>query len=169
MTGCGARSTSLWVHRNLFWDRNKREKLAWLRHVKRHISLFKTILQDTLDGRWCHGQQRKCWMDNIKKWTSLPMPELLTRASYRKKKKKNCKRISAELPLMSLQWPNQSRGWSKLNWCIPSTTVNTGLHFLHCKKKTKKNRKTNKNLTTMIRPSAVTIETVSVQKVKDCS
>ena len=26
----------------------------------------------------CRGQQRKCWMDNIKEWTSLPTPELLT-------------------------------------------------------------------------------------------
>ena len=26
----------------------------------------------------------KGWMDNIKEWTSLSMPELLTRASYRK-------------------------------------------------------------------------------------
>ena len=31
------------------------------------------------DWRRC-GRQRKYWMDNIKEWTSLPMPELLTRA-----------------------------------------------------------------------------------------
>ena len=35
------------------------------------------------DGQ-CRGQQRKCWMDNIKHWTSLPMPELLKRASCKK-------------------------------------------------------------------------------------
>ena len=29
-------------------------------------------------------QQKKCWMDSIKEWKSLPLPELLTRASYRK-------------------------------------------------------------------------------------
>ena len=38
-------------------------------------------------------------MDNIKEWTSLPMPELFTRASCRK----DCKRISTELSLMSPQ------------------------------------------------------------------
>ena len=40
---------------------------------------------------------RKRWMDNIKEWTWLPMPELLTRASCRN----DWKRISAESSLMS--------------------------------------------------------------------
>ena len=34
-TGCRARSTSLLVHRNLFWQLVKREKLEWFRHVTR--------------------------------------------------------------------------------------------------------------------------------------
>ena len=42
------------------------------------------------------GQRRKCLMDNIKEWTSLPMPELLTRASCRK----DWKRISADSPVV---------------------------------------------------------------------
>ena len=57
----------------------KRLKLPRL--VIRHDSLSETILQDTLEGGRRRGRQRKCWMDNIKEWTSLPMPELLTRAS----------------------------------------------------------------------------------------
>ena len=56
--------------------------------------------------------RRKCWMDNIKEWTSLPMPELLTRASCRK----DGKRISAESSLMSPHWTNWSRDWTELNW-----------------------------------------------------
>ena len=47
----------------------------------------------------------ECWMDNIKEWTSLPMPELLTRASCKKVRK----RISAELSPMSLWQLNWSR------------------------------------------------------------
>ena len=43
------------------------------------------------------GRQRKCWMDNIKEWTFLLIPELLTMASCRKEKKI----ISAESSLMS--------------------------------------------------------------------
>ena len=31
--------------------------------------------------RGCRDQQRKCWMDKVKEWTSLPMPELLAMAS----------------------------------------------------------------------------------------
>ena len=75
----------------------KKWKLAWFRHVTHENNLSKTILQGTLDGGGCCHQQKKCWMDNIKQWTSLPMPELLTRASCRK----DWKRISAELSLMS--------------------------------------------------------------------
>ena len=53
----------------------KRQKLARFGHVTRHDSLCKTILQGTLEGRRRLGRQRKCWMDNIEEWTSLPMPK----------------------------------------------------------------------------------------------
>ena len=79
----------------------KRWKLAWFGHVTRHNSLYKTIHQDMLEGGQHCSQQRKCWMDNIKEWTSLPMPELLTRASCRK----DWKRIIAVSPLKSLLPP----------------------------------------------------------------
>ena len=55
--------------------------------------------------------QRKCWMDNIKEWTSLPTPDLFTRASCRK----HWKRISAESSLMSPRRPSWSRDWTELN------------------------------------------------------
>ena len=81
----------------------KRRKLAWFGHVTRHNSLSKTILQGALEGG-------KCWMDNVKEWTSLPMPELLTRASCRK----DWKKISAESFLMSRRRSNRSRDWTEL-------------------------------------------------------
>ena len=83
----------------------KRWKLAWFGHVPRHDSLSKTILQGTLEGGRRRGRQRKCWMDNIKEWTSLPIPELLTRTSYRK----DWKRISAGSPPHVLRRPSRSR------------------------------------------------------------
>ena len=86
-------------------------KLAWSVHVTRRDSLSKTTLQGTLEGGRRRGRQRKCWMDNIKEWTSLPMPELLTRASRRK----DWKIISAESSLMSPWRPNRSRDWTELN------------------------------------------------------
>ena len=55
--------------------------------------------------------QRKCWMDNIKEWTSLTMPELPTTVSCRK----DLKRISAELSVMSSRRPNRSWDWTELN------------------------------------------------------
>ena len=78
---------------------------AWFRHVSCHNSLSKPILQGVLEGGQCHGRQMKCWMDNIKEWTSLPMPELLTRAFCRK----GWKRISAESSFMFPQQPDRSR------------------------------------------------------------
>ena len=50
----------------------------------------------TLEWGRRRGRQMKCWMDNIKEWTYLPMPELLTRAPCRE----DCRRISAESSLM---------------------------------------------------------------------
>ena len=44
-------------------------------------------------------------MDNVKEWTSLPVPELLTGAYCIK----DWKRISADSCLMSLRRHNQSR------------------------------------------------------------
>ena len=83
----------------------KRQKFAGLGHVKRHDSLSKTILQGTLEDGRRRGRQRKCWMDNIKDWTSVPAPDLLIAASCRK----DWKRISAELSLMSARRRNRSR------------------------------------------------------------
>ena len=65
----------------------KRRKLKWFRHVTRHDGLSKTIIQGNLEGGRHRGQQRKCWMDNIKAWISLPMQDLLTRAPLQKRLK----------------------------------------------------------------------------------
>ena len=88
-------------------------------HFTCHDSLSKTILPCALDGGRRLGQQRKCWMDNIKEWTSLPRPELLTRTFCRK----DWKRISAESSLLCPQRPSQSRDWTELNWVSCSTGV----------------------------------------------
>ena len=90
----------------------KRRKPAWFGQITRHDSLSKTILQGTLVGGRRHGRQRKCWMDNIKEWTSLLMPELLLTASC----KKDWKRSSAESSLRSPRRHSRSWGWTELNW-----------------------------------------------------
>ena len=94
----------------------KRWKLAWFGHVTRHDSLPQTILQGTFEGGRRRGRQRKCWVDNIKEWATLPMPELLTRATCRK----DWKRISAESSLVS---PDGLIGQgTELNWTLFSYT-----------------------------------------------
>ena len=57
-------------------------------------------------------QQRKCWIDNVKEWTFLPIPELLMMAFRRK----DWKGISAESSLSSPRRPNRSRDWTELDW-----------------------------------------------------
>ena len=47
----------------------KRQKLAWFWHVTHCNSLPQTIFQVPLEGGQHCGQQRKCWMNNIKEWT----------------------------------------------------------------------------------------------------
>ena len=80
------------------WLIVKRRELARIGHVTRHDNLSKIIiLQGTSEDGRHHGQPRKCWMDNIKEWTSLPMPALPTSASCRKDRK----RISAESSVIS--------------------------------------------------------------------
>ena len=108
----------------------KRQKLAGFRHVTRHNSLSKTILQQGTFGVGGHCDQlRKCWMDNVKEWTPLPMPELLTRASCRR----DWRRISAESSLVSPWWPSQSRDWTELNWTgeVVSWALETPFQWKH--------------------------------------
>ena len=62
----------------------KRRKIAWFDYVTRQGSPSKAFLQGTLEGEKRFGRQRKCWIDNVKEWTSPPMRVLLRRASCRK-------------------------------------------------------------------------------------
>ena len=50
----------------------KTRSLAWFGRVTRHGSVWKTILQDTLEGGRRRGWQGKSWMVNIKEWTDIP-------------------------------------------------------------------------------------------------
>ena len=61
----------------------RRRKLKWFGHVSRHDTLSKTILQGTVEGGRRRGRQRKSWLDNIKDWTNLGVPELLARLADR--------------------------------------------------------------------------------------
>ena len=112
-TGCGARSTALWVHRNLFWQLSRDGNLHGL-----IMSHAKTASQKpSLRAPWRIGDvvvgRVKSWMNNIKKWTSLPMPDLFTMAFCRK----DCKGISAPLSVMFRRRTNWWRDWTELKLC----------------------------------------------------
>ena len=82
----------------------KRRKLTWYAHVTRHNTLSKTILQGTVEGGRKRGRQRKSWSDNVKTWTDLTTPQLLTASTDRPA----WRRLSASSALRSpLRRPRQ--------------------------------------------------------------
>ena len=118
MKRCKARSTSLSLQEHLLAT-DKRWKLVWFGHVTYHNSLSKTILQGTLEGWQCHGWQRKCWMDNTSEWTSLPMPEVLTRASCKKRLEEDLCWINPHISPPPL--PQLTQVVKGLNWTSHNT------------------------------------------------
>ncbi|XP_071488121.1 uncharacterized protein [Diadema antillarum] len=76
----------------------KRRKLAWFGHVTRHDCLSKTVMQGTVEGGRCRGQQRKSWLDNAKEWTALPLADLLIAAQDRAGWKRSTAYYSSCLP-----------------------------------------------------------------------
>ena len=87
----------------------KRLKLAWFEHVTCHENLSKIILQGTLEGGRRRGREKICWTENVKEWTLLLMPDLLTRAFYRK----DWKKFSAESSLMPAPRSRPVKGLTK--------------------------------------------------------
>ena len=103
----------------------KRRKLPRFGNVTRPDSLSNAILQGTQGSGRRRGRQRICRMDNVKEWTSLPMPELLTTSSCRKE----WKSISEESSIMPPSPPPDdptSQGtemnWTELNWTCSRLT-----------------------------------------------
>ena len=79
----------------------KRRELAGFGHVTRHDGLSNNTLHCTLEGGRRRGRQRKCWMNDVKEWTSVLTPELFLVAL----RGKDWKRISAESSLRSRRQP----------------------------------------------------------------
>ena len=103
-TACSAKSTSSWALRTSCGNCQETET-CMVRACHTTTSSPKPSLRVLWGVELRRGQQRKCWMDNIKEWTPLPMSELLTRAFCRK----GWKMISAESFLMSPRRPNRLR------------------------------------------------------------
>ena len=107
-------------------------KLACFGYVTRLDTLSKTTLQGALEGGRRRDPQRKCRLDTIKEWPSLPMPELFTRASYRRDWKKDLCWIVPHVPLtiQSVKGLN----WTELNW---SNQKSSSVKFKRCIRKMK--------------------------------
>ena len=103
---------SLWVHTRTSSGNSQEMEtgIVWACHTPRKLPQNRPSRH--LGGWALSWLAEEMLMDNIKEWTSLPMPELLTVASLRK----DWKKISAELSLMPPSYPGDpiSQG-TKLN------------------------------------------------------
>ena len=73
----------------------KRQILAWFGHVMRQGNLSKTNLHGNLASEQYCGQQGKCWMGNVKDWTS---PAQARTAQNGLAEKKNGRRFLLNCP-----------------------------------------------------------------------
>ena len=106
ITGCVARSTSLWSPGTASGHCQETEsKMAQACHAPWQ-PLQNYPSRHLWRGVQCHGQQRISWTDNVKDLTSMPRPELLKMASHRK----DWKKISAESSVVS-------------PWCQPTHSM----------------------------------------------
>ena len=55
----------------------KTRKLRWFGHITRSTGLAKTIMQSTVPGGKRRGRTKKCWHNNIKERTELPLAKTL--------------------------------------------------------------------------------------------
>ena len=61
----------------------KTRKLRWYGHVTRATGLANTIMHGAVPGGRRRGRPKKCWHDNIKEWTELPLAKTLRLAEDR--------------------------------------------------------------------------------------
>ena len=61
----------------------KRRKLSYYRHLCRHDSLSKTIMQGRVEGTRVRGRPKKDWMVNIIQWTDKTVGELVEKVKDR--------------------------------------------------------------------------------------
>ena len=106
ITGCGALSTSLWVHMNLFWQLSRDGNLhgSGMSHA--------TTASPKPSFRapwWCRGRQTKCWMDNIEERTSLPRARTAHKGLLQE-------RLDEDLCWMVLHVPPKIQSVTGLNW-----------------------------------------------------
>ena len=66
----------------------KSHKLKHFGHTARHNSLAKDIMLGRIQGKRRQGGQRKQWIDDLREWTGLTIPDLVhlaqDRAAYRR-------------------------------------------------------------------------------------
>ncbi|GFS15364.1 eukaryotic translation initiation factor 3 subunit F [Elysia marginata] len=74
---CGVKCRAWLVHKSPLLATVKRRKLAWFGHMTRHDGLCKTTVQGAVEGSRRRGRQKKSWLDNVKEWTKMTLPDLM--------------------------------------------------------------------------------------------
>ena len=87
----------------------KKRKLCWFGHITRHNSLAKTILQGKVDGKRSQGRPRLNWMNNICKWTSKNLEDLLLMTLNQDDWRSFCYHRSVYVPPTNLESRDKSK------------------------------------------------------------
>ena len=58
----------------------KKKKLAYYRHVRRHHSLQKFVLEGKVDGKRGKRRRKKSWTDNVSEMTKMSMAQCSVKA-----------------------------------------------------------------------------------------
>ena len=58
----------------------KKKKLAYYRHVRKHHSLQKLVLEGKVDGKRGRGRRKKSWTGNVSEMTKMSMAQCSVKA-----------------------------------------------------------------------------------------
>ena len=95
-----------------FWRKGENKSVGSTVFIVQ-FSLSKTILQGTLEGERRRGRQRKCWIDNIKEWTSSVHTQIAHKGLQQRRLEEDLCWIVPHAPPPR---PNRSRDWTELNY-----------------------------------------------------
>ena len=78
---------------------NKKKKLAYYGHVKRHHSLQKIVLEGKVDGKRDRGRRRKSWTGTLSEMTKMSMAQCSVKALGRSEWRTMVSNLYAETEL----------------------------------------------------------------------
>ena len=68
----------------------RQRKLKWFGQTSRHNSIYKTILQEMVEGSRKRGRPKRKYIDDVKEWTKMEIDDILLEVDNRDKWRRRC-------------------------------------------------------------------------------